>query len=321
MNYDLSKKSIYVLFHNYEVRIIEKVIKRFKNEPTSYSLLQQQFGPDLKGRTSMVFPNYMQMARLQTILARFEKILKFVIALEETGKTETEIDKILASKDEVVFYKYVESLLGKPIEYITNNFNINKYIKDKKISLKFLADAVDCHENELEKKAFKYRYGLNISKMEDTMIMSLLGISKSKLDECIRNVANQLDSLLVKYEKMMEDYDLPVQKIKVRVRAKVAPKVKDDSQKKSATPVLSTQKSTEKIGNKTLNKRFVNYIITPYTLKEEIIEIEDKIEEASKTEYIKSLKGYEIASKYFGKNLLAEYLGSYDSQSDTIMIK
>ena len=76
MNYDLSKKSIYVLFHNYEVRIIEKVIKRFKNEPTSYSLLQQQFGPDLKGRTSMVFPNYMQMARLQTILARFEKILK-----------------------------------------------------------------------------------------------------------------------------------------------------------------------------------------------------------------------------------------------------
>lgn len=315
MNYNLSIKSLYELFKEYGESRINIVLRRFKKEKTSYPLLQKQFGADLKQRTGLAVMNYMDTSRLQSILSRFEKLLKFVVRLEEEGKTEKEIINIIDTKDEIVLYKYVESLLGKKKEYATSNFNVNKYIKDKKITLKLLADAVDCHDNELEKKAFKYKYGLNISKMEDETIMSLLGITKTKLDDCIRAVANQLDSLLTKYVKMMEEYDLPVEVKKARVKVSSSKKeVKENPKKAEAV-------SVGVIGNKSLNKRFINYIITPLTLKEEIEHIEEKIKNATETEYIKSLNSYKIASRYFGKDLCSEFKGSYSSQSDTIMIK
>lgn len=159
MNYNLSIKSLYELFKGYGEGRINIVLRRFKKEKTSYPLLQKQFGPDLKQRTGLVIMNYMDTSRLQSILSRFEKLLKFVVRLEEEGKTEKEIIKIIETKDEVVLYKYVESLLGKKKEFATSNFNINKYIKDKKITLKFLADAVDCHNNELEKKYLNINMG------------------------------------------------------------------------------------------------------------------------------------------------------------------
>lgn len=314
MNYNLSIKSLYELFKGYGEKRINIVIRRFKKEKTSYPLLQKQYGVDLKQRTGLAVMSYMETTRLQSILTRFEKLLKFVVKLEEEGKTEKEIINIIETKDEIVLYKYVENLISKKTEIITSSFNINKYIKDKKITLKVLADAVEGHDHELEKKVFKYHYGLNISKMDDDTIMTLLGINRTTLETYIRNVANNLDELLKKYQEFMSDYELTIdaKKSKRKMNSKKASKKE---------PIKEDNNQNKKIGNKSENKKFINYIITHLTLREEVEEIEAKIKEAVSTDHVKRLKSYQVAKKYYGEDLLREYKGSYNSQEDAYTCK
>lgn len=304
------KKNLYEHFSLYTEEQINLTLTRFKKEPRSIGILKKKFGDDFLGTTSFVSFNYSENFRLETTLARFEKILKFVAKLQLNGKTNDQIKTILNEKDDVKFYKYVESLLNRNKEVPVTNFKLDKYLKIKGITKSFLADALPYHGNSNETFAFKYTYGLGVNVMDSEQIAGILNISVADVEKGVRNVIKNLDKTLDEYRKMIKELEIPQTKGRTKVRVKEA--VEKPKQKKVIEVKI--------IGNNSRRKEFINYFATNIMTSKEKEELLIQIRKILELDKIKKLKGVQVLKSYFGENLDLVYEGSYLEQDERYQI-
>ena len=299
------RKSLYEHFQNYTKEQIDLVLTRFKREPKTMAIIKKKFGDDLNGVEGYVSLSYSENFRLETTLTRLEKVLKFVQKLQRIGKTNDQIKTILSEKDDVRFYKYVESLLNNQEVIPTEKFNLNKYLKIKGIDKKFLSDALPYHNNSSEAFAFKYTYGINVKELDKSKIAEILNTTEQEVEKYVRNIIRNLDNIIDNYRKVIKELDLP---------REVKPN------KKVKEPKEETTIEVRIIGNNSRRKEFINYFATNVMTLEEKKVLLDKIRQIIELDKVKKLKGIKVIKEYFGAELDLVYEGSYLEQSDRLAI-
>ena len=128
----IKTNNLFEYFSQYPEQHIKLVLSKFKKEKFSIKVMMKKFGNDFKGTNAQKFLNYGDNFSLTGTLTRFEKLLKFVGKLEARGNTIPQIEAILADKDDVRLYKYVENVLSDNKEEI--NYTKRFQIKNKGIN-------------------------------------------------------------------------------------------------------------------------------------------------------------------------------------------
>ncbi len=205
MNYNKQVKSLYELFKDYPKEFINIVLKRFKKEKTSMELLKKRFGPkfDGKDRDFIIF-SYADDFKLDIILFRIEELLKFMVILQEReNKSLVAIEHIILDKSDTELNAYQKNILNKEKDVSSRlNSLVNKtqLIKMLQTSEEVLSNALMLHENQDERIAFKYYYGIDTGKKDLAEVSNILGVEEAKVQQYVNNVIKEMPKLVKEYK-------------------------------------------------------------------------------------------------------------------------
>ena len=216
MKYNKQVKSLYELFKDYPKEFIDIVLKRFRKAKSSMELLQKKFGPKFDGKDrDMIIFSYADDFKLDSILFRIEELLKFMLILQEKeNKSLVVIEHIILDKNDSELIAYQKNILSKEKDAFKNSDSIvskTQLIRMLQASEDVLSNALMLHENQDERIAFKYYYGIHTEKKNLEEVSQILGVAETKVLKYVDNVIKEMPKLLKEY-KSTRVKEIPVKK-------------------------------------------------------------------------------------------------------------
>lgn len=293
MPYNLTQKSLYDLFGEYDKKLADTIFRALKQkEESSYSILVKKYGINLDGKNAGGLLSYGERNRIDSIISRLRSWFEYGDYLLKNGNSYKEIqDFFVKTKDESLagifskFYKKKEedsSLLDKKSEIL----------KKFSISEKELEDSIYYIEDNNKRIAYKYHYGIGCKKMDESEILDMLGMKKDEYKESLISVQRSLLSL-IKKAKEAGDFD----------RDKTSGSKKSSDSKtgvKKVKPKVIIPSKNNDIDVKYLY--FVEYFYTKEMTEEEKDSLSAKIYKSCDS-FIDFINEHDIIKKLYGNDL------------------